>query len=84
MSSFSANGVRGDMAITTPFENVILGAAEGQRHDRYTDEISLYVPPRDQVPGRDRNGDVDISAGQKMLSAMSGSLLTSLIGMFCM
>jgi solute carrier family 25 protein 39/40 len=30
--------------------------------------------------GRDDNGDIEITAVQKMLSAMSGSLLTSLIG----
>ena len=28
--------------------------------------------------------EMDISAGQKMLSAVSGSLLTSLLGTFCL
>jgi hypothetical protein len=83
MSTFAANRGRGDREIATAFENNALGAAEGQRHDRFTDEVSLYGPPTDQVPGRDHNGDIDISAGQKMLSAMSGSLLTSLIGKSC-
>ena len=55
-----------------------LAASEGQRHDRFADDIPLYGPPTDSVPGRDHNGDIEISAGQKMLSAMSGSLLTSL------
>ena len=32
----------------------------------------------------DREVEMDISAGQKMLSAVSGSLLTSLLGTFCL
>ena len=53
----------------------------GQRHDRLRtmggeDENSVTMNTKD-------NGEdgVDISAGQKMLSAVSGSLLTSLLGM---
>jgi hypothetical protein len=80
MSVFTANRGRGDGQIALAFKNNALAAPEGQRHDRFSDDTSLYGPPTDSVPGRDHNGDIEISAGQKMLSAMSGSLLTSLIG----
>jgi hypothetical protein len=81
MSVFTASRGRRDGEIATAFENNALAAPEGQRHDRFADDISLYGPPTDSLPGRDHNGDIEISASQKMLSAMSGSLLTSLIGM---
>jgi len=81
MSALTANRGRADGQIATAFENNALAASKGQRHDRFADDLALYGPPTDSVSGRDRNGDIDISAGQKMLSAMSGSLLTSLIGM---
>jgi solute carrier family 25 protein 39/40 len=81
MSALTANRGRADGQIATAFENNALAASEGQRHDRFADDLALYGPPTDSAPGRDHNGDIDISAGQKMLSAMSGSLLTSLIGM---
>jgi solute carrier family 25, member 39/40 len=81
MSALTANRGRADGRIATALENNALAASEGQRHDRFADDLALYGPPTDSVPGRDHNGDIDISAGQKMLSAMSGSLLTSLIGM---
>lgn len=82
MSAFAANRGRGDGQIATAFENSTPAASEGQRHDRFADDVPLYGPPTDSVSGRDHNGDIEISAGQKMLSAMSGSLLTSLIGTF--
>ena len=81
MSRLTANRGRGEGQVATAFENNALATAEGQRHDRFADDLALYGPPTDPLPGRDHNGDIDISAGQKMLSAMSGSLLTSLIGM---
>jgi len=82
MSAFTTNRGRGNGQIATAFENNALGTSQGQRHDRFADDISLYGPPTESLPGRDHNGDIEISAGQKMLSAMSGSLLTSLIGTF--
>ncbi len=81
MSAFTADRRREDGQIATAFENNALAASEGQRHDRFADDIALNGPPTDSAPGRDHNGEIEISAGQKMLSAMSGSLLTSLIGM---
>lgn len=81
MSALTTDRRRGERQVATAFENNALAAADGQRHDRFADDLALYGPPTDSVPGRDHNGDIDISAGQKMLSAMSGSLLTSLIGM---
>lgn len=53
-------------------------ASRGQSHDRIPDDVYLSGPPE---PALDHNGDIEITASQKMLSAMSGSLLTSLIGM---
>ena len=54
--------------------------AQGQRHDRISGAVSdqftaTMAEVEEQLP------EVDISAGQKMLSAVSGSLLTSLLGM---
>ena len=52
---------------------------EGQRHDR----ISSGILGVTAVTRGDKDGtetEVDISAAQKMLSAVSGSLLTSLLG----
>jgi hypothetical protein len=80
MSSFAANRGREDKDIATAFENGVLASAEGQRHNRISDDIALSGPPTTYVPERDQNGDIEITAGQKMLAAMSGSLLTSLIG----
>lgn len=57
------------------------GNTEGQPHDRIEASDVLSAMPTGPLPGRDHNGDIEITAPQKMLSAMSGSLLTSLIGM---
>lgn len=80
MSSFAAIRGRREGEIATPFESSSSSAAGGQRHDRILDEIAPSGPPVSYVARRDDNGDIEITAGQKMLSAMSGSLLTSLIG----
>lgn len=50
--------------------------AQGQRYDRIQDG-AVYMPsdlPDDDIP------EPEISIGQKMLSAVSGSILTSLLG----
>ena len=52
-------------------------AGQGNDHSRLPDDMYLTGPPE---PGRDTTDEFEITAGQKMLSAMSGSLLTSLIG----
>jgi hypothetical protein len=80
MSSLAADSGRGEGQIE-PFQNNQLASTESQKHDRFVDDIALLGPPIEPESGRDHNGDIDITAGQKMLSAMSGSLLTSLIGM---
>lgn len=58
-------------------------ATGGQDHDRFDPDDSFamarMIPGKDNGPG---GGDEDISASQKMISAMSGSLLTSLLGKY--
>ena len=57
--------------------------SRGQRHDRILNESDM----RGIAVTRDIMADsveVEISAPQKMLSAVSGSLLTSLLGKLCM
>lgn len=51
--------------------------AKGKLGRMHVDEESYLGPPALQTDG---NGEVDITTGQKMLSAVSGSLFTSLIG----
>ena len=54
----------------------------GQRHDRMAGDAS-DTSPAVVMKGRtegESQVEVDITAGQKMLSAVSGSLLTSLLG----
>ena len=70
-------------AITTRFERE---GHSGQGHDRiHGDNLIPGVSSTVAMSGdKGNNGDdaeIDITAGQKMISAMSGSLLTSLLGM---
>ncbi|KFY19081.1 hypothetical protein V493_08155 [Pseudogymnoascus sp. VKM F-4281 (FW-2241)] len=53
--------------------------AHGDRHALRIDEEPYLGPPVTPALGRDQNGNVEITTGQKMLSAVSGSLFTSLI-----
>ena len=53
--------------------------AQGQRHNRISGAIS-DKPTAVMAEVEEQRPDIDISAGQKMLSAVSGSLLTSLLG----
>lgn len=54
----------------------------GQGHDRiHGDDPIPGVSSTIAMTGDNDDIGVDITAGQKMLSAMSGSLLTSLLGM---
>lgn len=80
MSTFAAIRGRREGEIGTAFESSAPSAAGGQRHDRILDETMPHGPPVSYASGRDDSGNIEITAGQKMLSAMSGSLLTSLIG----
>ncbi|MCJ1360664.1 MAG: hypothetical protein MMC33_010673 [Icmadophila ericetorum] len=52
--------------------------AQGQRHNRISGAIS-DKPTAVMAEVEEQRPDIDISAGQKMLSAVSGSLLTSLL-----
>jgi hypothetical protein len=81
MATFTTNGSPAAGRISGALENGRLRDAEGQWHDRL-DDMPLSAIPISPLPGRDGNGDIEITPGQKMLSAMSGSLLTSLIGTF--
>lgn len=54
--------------------------AEGEaKRGRYVDEEQYYPPSLTAEYQLDENGEVEITTGQKMLSAVSGSLFTSLI-----
>ena len=54
----------------------------GQGHDRIHGDNPIPGAPSGIVMmGDNHDIDIEITAGQKMISAMSGSLLTSLLGM---
>jgi solute carrier family 25 protein 39/40 len=54
---------------------------KGKGHDRiHGDNLIPGVSSTIAMTGDNDDVEVDITAGQKMLSAMSGSLLTSLLG----
>lgn len=55
--------------------------AKGKLGRTHVDDEPFLGPPGLQM---DDNGEVDITTGQKMLSAVSGSLFTSLIGTVCL
>lgn len=52
---------------------------QGQRHTRILDSVESNNTMTMNKP-IEPEAEIDISAGQKMLSAVSGSLLTSLLG----
>ena len=64
-----------NFATTSPTS--ILEDAKGKLGRTHIDEEPYLGPPVLQL---DDNGEVDITTSQKMLSAVSGSLFTSLIG----
>lgn len=54
----------------------------GQGHDRiHGDNLIPGASSGIAMTGDSQDIDIEITAGQKMISAMSGSLLTSLLGM---
>lgn len=60
------------------------GSFEGQGHDRiHGDNPIPGESSTIAMSGDNDDVEVDITAGQKMISAMSGSLLTSLLGQSC-
>ena len=52
---------------------------QGQRHTRISDSLESSSTMTAKK-SKESEAEIDISAGQKMLSAVSGSLLTSLLG----
>ena len=65
--------------IATTFEKH--GGLGGQDHDRIHGDNPIPGVSSTIVMTGDNDGiEVDITAGQKMISAMSGSLLTALLG----
>jgi solute carrier family 25 protein 39/40 len=80
MPSFTATHSRPDEGIATHFLNASTGN-EGHDYERISENLDgqLSAMPSSSFPGKD-DVEIEITAGQKMLSAMSGSLLTSLIG----
>nr|POE48783.1 mitochondrial carrier protein mtm1 [Quercus suber] len=54
--------------------------SQGQRHDRIErDGQTASGPPKSTIGDQVRSGEEDISIGQKMLSAVAGSFITSLL-----
>lgn len=79
MSSRWDNHVETDDDIATGFERE--RSHRGQGHDRlHGDNPIPGVSSTIAMSGDNDDVEVAITAGQKMLSAMSGSLLTSLLG----
>ena len=81
MTSLWDRELSSDVKVATPFD--IHRESEGQCHDRiHGDDLVTGVSSTIAMSGDNDDVDVEITAGQKMLSAMSGSLLTSLLGKF--
>ena len=79
MSSFGSDRLRADEGQVATARQGESTNLLGQRHDRFEgenegDDSTMGSTASDSEP------EVEISAGQKMLSAVSGSLLTSLLG----
>ena len=80
MSGHLTRRARSDDELATTFEHS--RGAGGQGHDRiHGDTLVPGVSSPIAMAGDSDDVDIDITAGQKMISAMSGSLLTSLLGM---
>ena len=74
----------GSVGAVQPGLDGIESSIPGQRHDRIRNgEGSSHaaVPLMDGVGDDEELGAVNISAGQRMISAVTGSLITSLLGM---
>lgn len=65
--------------VATTFENESQRRQGGQEHDRILDDTDHVMAQSMPLPGNEN--EYGITVGQKMLSAMSGSLVTSLLGM---
>lgn len=74
--SSPVHGTPGGLA--TGFSDVY--DAHAQNHDRMQETDVISALPTSLSRGLSQNPDIEITTLQKTLSAMSGSLLTSLIG----
>lgn len=81
MSSFASDRLRADEGQVTTAEHGASTDLLGQRHERVEGGNGGEVSAMGSG-ARDSEPEVEISAGQKMLSAVSGSLLTSLLGAY--
>lgn len=63
----------------TPLQDGVAQGSEAQAHNRYP-ESREQIGTTAMGVSDEMKAEVEISAGQKMLSAVSGSLLTSLLG----
>ena len=79
MSGFVSEPPRSDEQLEqATFDHEYSLSPHGQRHDRMP---SHSLSAREDMTSGIANDNEEISAGQKVLSAMSGSLLTSLLCM---
>lgn len=81
MSSFASDRLRADEGQVTTAEHGESTDLIGQRHERVEGGNGGEASAMGSA-ANDSEPEVEISAGQKMLSAVSGSLLTSLLGMY--
>ena len=80
MSGFIAEPIRSDdkeLALRRSAGDLHI---QGQGHDRTLGDIIQEQHPTSRH-GSNRDEEIEITASQKMLSAVSGSLFTSLLGM---
>ena len=80
MSGFISEPTRSDEKELALRQNAGKSHIQGQEHDRIPGGTGQEQSPVGKHGG-DRDEDIEITASQKMLSAVSGSLLTSLLGM---
>ena len=69
-----------DQKAFTALQNGDSGNPGGQDQDRLNSIFKAMAPVNMEETSEKVSEETEISAGQKMLAAMSGSLLTSLLG----
>ncbi len=79
MSGIVSQRVRSEEEEFATARNGNLLLPEGQRHDRVLGHDGAIMAAK-SIPPDDGIAEIEITTGQKMLSAVSGSLLTSLLG----
>ena len=77
MSSFVDDSGRSDEISSVISE---YGSQTNSQHELYTSSDAENPSTTATMNNKTLDSEADISAGQKMLSAVSGSLLTSLLG----